>query len=103
MKNTRDVLRYLDKGIVGGAASRRLDDAVNAVKNNEERRREYMVMMAREMEIREEGREEGREQGASLLGALITRLMSQNRLQDVERAASDSIFRKQLYSEFGME
>ena len=107
----KDVLRYLDQGTVEGRASRKLEDAVNAVRNNEERRREYMVMMAREMEIREEGREEGRaegrmegrEQGATLLGTLITRLMSQGRIQDVERVASDAVFRKQLYSEFGLE
>lgn len=131
----KDILRYLDRGVVEGESSQMLEEAVNAVKSNEERRREYMVMMAREQEIRDEGREEGleegltkgraegltkgreegleegltkgraegREQGASLLGRLITRLMSQGRMQDVERAASDAAYRRQLYVEFGLE
>lgn len=36
-----------------------MEAAVDGVKSSEERRHEYMVMMAREMEIRAEGREEG--------------------------------------------
>ena len=44
----------------------RLDvyDAVKSVKASEERRHEYMVMMIREMEAREEAKEEGRQEGA---------------------------------------
>ena len=37
-------------------------DAVKSVKASEERRHEYMVMMIREMEAREEAREEGIDQ-----------------------------------------
>ena len=40
-----------------------MEDAVNEVKGDEERRHEYMVWMAHEIEIREEGREEGRAEG----------------------------------------
>ncbi len=59
----RETLRYLDDGTVSGAWSEELEAAVDGVKSSEERRREYMVMMAREMEIREEGRAEGRAEG----------------------------------------
>ena len=61
------VLLYLDKGLTSSDYTRQLDDAVQSVKCSEERRHEYMVMMIREMEIREEGREEGR-----ILGVIET-------------------------------
>ena len=71
-----------------------------------------MVMMAREMEIREEGREEGRVEGreegisigetkgANMLGSLITLLISQGRTDDVARVAKDEAYRKELFREF---
>ena len=59
----KEVIRYLDDGTVSGGYSRELDDAVNAVKTNEDRRLEYMTMMVHDMEIREEGRAEGRAEG----------------------------------------
>ena len=59
----RETIRYLDNGTVSGQWSKALETAVDGVKSSEERRREYMVMMAREMEIRAEGREEGRAEG----------------------------------------
>ena len=59
----KEIIRYLDDGTVGGVYSRELEEAVNGVKDSEERRREYMVMMAREMEIRQDGIEEGRAEG----------------------------------------
>lgn len=48
---------------VTGQFSKALDDAVNAVKASEERRREYMILNMRENEIRTEGRNEGRIEG----------------------------------------
>ena len=92
----KELLRYLDAGVVSGEASQALDAAVNEVKNSEERRREYMVMMAREMEIREEGREEG----AVLFGALVTKLLKLGRTDDIQQAASDADYRSKLYKEF---
>ena len=59
----KEVIRYLDDGTVSGGYSRELDDAVNAVKTNEDRRLEYMTMMVHDMEMREEGRAEGRVEG----------------------------------------
>ena len=59
----KEVLQYLDDGTISGEYSRELDDAVNAVKTNEDRRLEYMTMMVHDMEMREEGREEGRAEG----------------------------------------
>ena len=57
------MLSYLDNGTVDGEFSRELDDAVNAVKNSEERRHEYAMIQLREQELLEEGREEGRAEG----------------------------------------
>ena len=59
----KELLLYFDEGKATGAYTKKLDDAVKSVKASEERRHEYMVMMIREMEAREEAREEGREKG----------------------------------------
>ena len=59
----KELIDYLNEGIVTGAYTRQLDDAVQLVKASEERRHEYMVMMIRDMEKREEGREEGLREG----------------------------------------
>ena len=56
----KEVLVYLDEGKATGEYTRKLDDAVRLVKSSEERRHEYMVMMIREMEVREEGKEIGK-------------------------------------------
>ena len=55
----KEVILYLGSGKVTGSYSRELDEAVNAVKTNEDRRLEYMTMMIHDMEVREEGRAEG--------------------------------------------
>jgi hypothetical protein len=48
----------------------------------------------------EKGRAEGMEKGANLLGTLISKLIKLGRDQDIERAATDSEYRQQLYKEF---
>lgn len=126
----KETLRYLDAGVVTGPASRTLEDAVNRVKNSEDRRREYMLTFARDMELREEairegmekgmqqgmqqgmqrgiqqgmqqGVRKGREEGADIFGKLATRLISMNRLSDIERAAADHEYRAKLFREFGL-
>ena len=46
---------YLDENRITGTFSKELDDAVNAVKANEERRLEYMMLWVRDNEMRAEG------------------------------------------------
>ena len=67
----KELIDYLNEGIVTGAYTRQLDDAVQLVKASEERRHEYMVMMIRDMEKREEGREEGLKEG-KIVGTVET-------------------------------
>ncbi len=59
----RETIRYLNDGTVSGSWSEELEAAVDGVKSSEERRHEYMVMMARDMEIRAEGIEIGKAKG----------------------------------------
>ena len=59
-----ETIRCLDDGTVSGSWSEKLDAAVDGVKSGEERRLEYMVMIARDMEIRVEGRNEARREAA---------------------------------------
>ena len=51
---------------------------------------------------RSEGRAEGRAEGADRLGSLITKLLSQNRLDDVQKVSADSVYREKLFKEFGI-
>ena len=62
-KELLEIINYLKDESITGDFSRALDDAVNAVKASEERRREYMILNMRDNEIREEGREEGLKEG----------------------------------------
>ena len=47
-------------------------------------------------------REQYLEAGADRLGSLITKLLSQNRLDDVQKVSVDSAYREQLFKEFGI-
>ena len=53
-------------------------------------------------EGRLEGRAEGRREGEDRLGALIARLISANRTNDITRAVSEPEYRNRLYAEYGM-
>ena len=59
----KEAILYLKDGTISGEYSQELDDAVNSIKSNEERRLEYMIWQVHEMEIREEARDEGRAEG----------------------------------------
>lgn len=63
---------------------------------------------AKTMELfKEEGREKGREEGIALgvsrLARLMTKLFTQGRTADAERAASDEAFRNRLFEEFRID
>ena len=63
----KNFLNYVDSGIVNGAFTKNLNDAVQAIKYNEKARLEYMTYQMALLESRLEGeargREEGREEG----------------------------------------
>ena len=56
---------------------------------------------------RKEGREEGigigREEGEEKLNQLNLLLIQQKRIDDLQKAAEDKIFRQKLYREFGLK
>ena len=83
----RELIHYLDSGIVNGRYSHTLDSAVQSVKSSEERRHEYMIMMIREQEIRAQGRVEGREEGRREQAlATFKRLLAMNMPEAQARA-----------------
>ena len=79
----KEVILYLGSGKVTGSYSRELDEAVNAVKTNEDRRLEYMTMMIHDMEVREAAFAEGEAKGA--LGMLVN-LVKKGRMTPAEAA-----------------
>ncbi len=50
-------------------------------------------------EAREEGREEGREEAINDINALNIRLLNENRIDDLHRAATDVAYQSQLLRE----
>ena len=90
-----EIINYLKDESVTGAFSQALDDAVNAVKASEERRREYMILNMRDNEIREEGREEGRkeEKVTSLRVLMSTMKWTAQEAMDALKIPSDEIGR----------
>ena len=59
------------------------------------------MQMFRE-EGREEGRKEGREEGTEQLGKLISLLISNERTDDIQKAATDKEARADIYKEFNI-
>jgi len=59
---------------------------------------------AKTMELfKEEGREQGFAQGVARLARLMSKLFSQGREADAERAANDEDFRNRLFEEYGID
>ena len=54
-----EIVRYLNDGLITGEYSQTLENAVNEIKSDEERRLEYMNLAIHEMEIKDEAYEEG--------------------------------------------
>lgn len=52
--------------------------------------------------IREEGRKEGKEEGENRVNRLHSRLILENRLDDLARAVNDKQYQAELYKEYGL-
>lgn len=52
---------------------------------------------------RAEGRNEGRYEGEELFATLMSKLFSDNRMEDAKLAANDKNIRRELYKEYGMK
>ena len=52
--------------------------------------------------LKQEGIEEGREEGEKRVSLLTRQLLKARRYEDLERAAEDPAYRRELYREFGL-
>ena len=62
---------------------------------------EYDETKDREL-FRQDCLAEGRAEEAERMGNLISKLLSEDRLEDAKKASTDSSFRQQLYKEFNL-
>ena len=53
--------------------------------------------------FKEEGRQEGRQEGENLFAALIKKLTSLGKDEDIIKSADDSEFRERLYIQYGLK
>ena len=91
----RDRARHLKETEEGGMTMSRTFDRMM-----EEERREGFF--EGRVEGREEGREEGRAFEARRMDRLISELLTQNRLEDLKKATSDTGFKENLFKEFSI-
>ena len=122
----RNLLRYIDEGdAAADGIARRIDDAVNeanddsrwvsnvwsvsTIEENEARRNRILRRQA-EAEGKAaghaiglaEGRAEGLVEGEGRYNALVAKLLSRGRLDDLEKATKDQSYRDALFAEFDL-
>ena len=49
-----------------------------------------------------QGRQEGRQEGETDFGKLVKLLVKDRRMEDLDRATEDSLYRQELYEEYGI-
>ena len=59
----QEIIDFLERGQIGGAYSKELDEAIQFIKSSEERKLEYMTLEARYMDKMREGKRIGIQQG----------------------------------------
>ena len=59
-----------------------------------------MTLLQRARENIELGREEGRKEGSNRMASLTKILLSENRIEELNRALEDSDFRNRLFEEY---
>lgn len=70
----------------------------NEVKSSEEWGVRYMQAWEEKIYLKQEGREEGE----TRVSLLTRQLLKARRYEDLERAAEDPAYRRELYREFGL-
>lgn len=76
--------------------TKKLSHAVESAARHEEWRVEYMTLLMRDQEMKEEGRQEGRQE-VQLLNAWLA---ERGRVNDIIRASVDMEYQQQLLEEF---
>lgn len=64
--------------------------------------REVLNMCTALEKLRNQGFEQGRSEGEAKLALLITRLLDDNKIEDLKRVSQDSTLRKKLYKEYSL-
>ena len=77
---------------------KKLHQKVHEVKSSEEWGVRYMQAWEEKIYLKQEGREEGE----TRVSLLTRQLLKARRYEDLERAAEDPAYRRELYREFGL-
>lgn len=129
-KSLRNLLEYIDRGVVNrDPLVQRIDRRVAEANNDRKWVNEMFVGLTIEEDARikvnmarrhyrevgleegraegralglEEGRAEGRAEAERFYGQLISLLVDSGRVEDLKRAAKDGEYRERLYAEFGI-
>ena len=101
LEAAREAIRICrDRGVLVAYLKEREQEVVNIMIMLFDQ--EYAVeryALAQANKAKEEGEARGKTMGANKLGALISKLISLGRNQDIEKVASDPVYREKLYAE----
>lgn len=89
-------LDYVAGGKSNDSFVKKLETAVEDAKNNREWRQEYMTLLMRDQENREEGIVQGEEK----LSELIKKLIEDDRPSEIMKVTQDKQYRQTLYKEY---
>ena len=80
--------------------TKRLEKSVEEARKHIRWRKEYMTLLERDEQMREEGRKEGLKEGEDLMAKLISLLLADGLVSDVEKAAADPNVRDALLRKY---
>ena len=98
----KEFLEYLVTRDCNSEFTKRLDDEVWAVVENEEWRLEYMTLKMRDRENLERGLATGRNEGESRVNTLNLKLAEAGREAEIVKAATDKAYQEKLFKEFDL-
>lgn len=84
-ERVKNFLNYVSRRAVSDSFTKKIESAVDIVRNNPERRAEFMTLMLRDIKNREEGRAEGQ----NLLVSVIQRLKNGESADDIRQSGVD--------------
>ena len=113
------MLQYFETGVVNDEATSHIEEKVNEARLKDEWRAEYMLSAVHDFDVygdgfadgkaegkaegKVEGKAEGNIEGQELFAKLVNILLKENKIEDVQRASTDSDYRNKLYEEYNIK
>ena len=121
------MLQYFETGVVADEATSYIEEKVNEARLKDEWRAEYMLSAVHDYDVYGDGYADGKAEGYSagksegysagsadgyatgnaegqeIFAKLVNILLKENKIEDVQRASTDSDYRNKLYEEYNIK